>query len=295
MTPSKVRSASDTTDRVHSRRFPSERHMIDSPRPSPARSTRRPRLGPVRACLRAVRRWLRSIDAYAAPLPGDPWNRVRRGLILASPAAALLFMLAAEALVIEERVQDTRLGVIVEPERGPPWISTEVDSGGRLLYPPAFPSAEFELERVLMLHGWPLVTRTRGPVARLRLTRFPSAEVTVHARLAPDDPLLPLLRRTAAADAEFARSVDVLAPEAVPARGRIWSATVYAVLLTGFVIAAASSVAVTVLRAGWTAMGGVARARRLRRQRRNRCGHCDYDVRGLEFHARCPECGRLLE
>ena len=26
-----------------------------------------------------------------------------------------------------------------------------------------------------------------------------------------------------------------------------------------------------------------------------RCGYCGYDLRGLEFHERCPECGNLQE
>ena len=30
------------------------------------------------------------------------------------------------------------------------------------------------------------------------------------------------------------------------------------------------------------------------RERENKCGHCGYDLTGLEFNERCPECGRLV-
>ena len=33
--------------------------------------------------------------------------------------------------------------------------------------------------------------------------------------------------------------------------------------------------------------------RRVKLRRSNKCPHCGYDLRGLEFKERCPECGNL--
>ena len=34
---------------------------------------------------------------------------------------------------------------------------------------------------------------------------------------------------------------------------------------------------------------------RLQRLATGRCAECGYDLRGLEFNERCPECGQLVE
>lgn len=247
-----------------------------------------------------VRRTLREIDRSSATRDRSPLVRVRNTLLVLSLLTAPVVPLLATHVVTRE-VEIGVVGLGLERRGGTIASVSADDDGGFAWTPTATMVGEARIVAVIEDRGWPIT------VARsLRLDR------TVDLYLPPDSPRREDPELLAQVRAAIDEGVAVRAA-VIPGRGpdelvrrlqrqrggadpqieRIAVGTVLAALTwwvgTSMVLLAATPVVRWLLHV--RSEVGHVRARTVRA--RGRCPACGYDLRGLEWSDRCPECGRL--
>ncbi|MHC4991405.1 MAG: hypothetical protein ACYTGC_10525 [Planctomycetota bacterium] len=238
--------------------------------------------------LRAIRNKLREIDYYSATRTSSFWRHMADralvlSLVLAWPCAWLM------TVVVQTPGRTvTTVGRLAEHPDGSVtgWL---IDDDLAMRRHRGEVIGGFELTLLERVQGWPFATRRDVQPPRLTLDLYREPQARPDARLAADDPLRAAIGGALdeSGPAELAEAWRISDPPGRPVwRGWIASTMVWAVLL-----AAGSSLSIAVLAYGsrWR------RAKHLRRSAERKlsgkCGHCGYDLRGLEFSEVCPECG----
>ena len=253
---------------------------------------------PLPAFIQRSRRSLQRIDYYAARRPGDRWSRARRHAVGWSVPVGLVAMLLTELIVVREQTLLEQSAIMRGERSGPIVLSVETDVDGALVHPLGRLSGQFSLRTVRDEHGWPFATRASDRRVALDLNEYLVDTNQIDVRLAEDDALWPAFERVARENPAWLPATRLLRGEEPgrSERGRrhlttsvlvwgAWSMGIAAAAVVGLHTAEISSRLI-----------GEARVRRRRaRSRANRCAACGYDMRGLDFHPRCPECGALVE
>jgi hypothetical protein len=258
-----------------------------------------------------VREKLRLIRYYSAPRRRTILTRfvdvgLLAAIVLAAPAAWLGDAeIRREVALIERDGHFTR-----QPGGG---------TGASIIVPdlPLMPSddvpyGEFRLKLIEQRRGWPLNSTIIQPHVRLDLNLYDQPGTQRNATLAVDSPehaaileALEEARRNELAgagdgnadDEAMAAAYDALierwgrADRSVDRRLLAWAFNVGASwIILSFAFSALAA-------ALWVCVMIVTHNRDLaRRQRRGQglCMHCGYDLYGLDFNERCPECGAII-
>ena len=113
-----------------------------------------------------------------------------------------------------------------------------------------------------------------------------------NARLAADDPY------RLAIEASLLDHGDVAALEAwrqtEPVDHQHWIAWVIAVGVWWLLLLMASWLGITIARVIAHKAQELRNVRKARLRSQNRCLACGYDMKGLEFNEKCPECGQMV-
>lgn len=250
---------------------------------------------PIRSIIRGWKR----IEYYSATRHRTRWGRAFDtafvlSLLLAAPA-----MLVCESL-IRRPVQEFWLeGEITRLDDGDVYADVtrdEPDDERGRWELPGVPIGRFEVRVIEERAGWPVVSLLDGRPPRIDLDVFIETGTRIDARL--DEPADEPMR--AAIDGAMRRNghgdvIDRWHDRRSMHDERYWLGTIYGIGLWWLMLTVASAISVGVARLAW----GFAADHRLTREQRllsqGRCHVCGYDMRGLEFHERCPECGSLVK
>ena len=246
---------------------------------------------------RLLKTW-RRINYYAADREATVWTR------LSDVALVLSFVFAVPAtwmtgvLVERHPLALDADGAIVQPAGGAEpvaWIADEdghigASAGGSRL-------GSFRIEAYDDTFGWPFVLRTEPLAAKLHLDLFRAAQTQLDVPPATNDPYQRAIGEAVRAEDDpvlfrrwHARSdATALSPSRWPiswvGNTIIW----WLALLVLF------SMLITTMKF----LTFVAELRHVamwnRRRKRNQCLDCGYDLHGLDFNERCPECGALVD
>ncbi|MHC5003264.1 MAG: hypothetical protein ACYTJ0_09080 [Planctomycetota bacterium] len=237
--------------------------------------------------LRAIRNRLRAIRYYSASQHRTSWHRASdialwAALVLAWPAtwlASYAIHSSGLPLVVQghfgEQPDGSLIAWMVEPG---------LEARGRIV-------GTFALSLVEHEQGWPFTTRVdpRPPSLDLDIFREPKPRTDV--RLAPEDPLRPVIE-AALREGAPRRMHQAWVQGDLPARS-VWIGWVTGIMVWWVLLSAAGTGAVWLLAYAWRVHRGRGAARQADRLASGRCARCGYDLRGLEFNERCPECGSL--
>lgn len=245
-----------------------------------------------------IRAWKR-IEYYSAAQHRTRWGRAFDVAMVLCLLLAIPAMLVAETMVRRSFTEFWIAGqVALRPEGG--YIALidreEPDDQRGPWDLPARPIGEFAVTVIEERAGWPVVSLLDGEPPRIDYNVFLETGTRVNARF--DDPIdQPVLdaiesemRRAGHGDImERWREREALHDE------RYWLGTIYGSGIWWLMLTFASALAIGVARLVW----GFATEHRLTREQRllaqGRCHVCGYDLKGLEFAERCPECGSLVK
>lgn len=180
-----------------------------------------------------------------------------------------------------QREEDNEIvAALIDRDRAPAW-------GGIV------PIGVFEVQVIDRYSGWPLGAWVKKEPSKIDLHVFAegrSVEVDVGSlEDAGVDPeiaaatLQALARLPERFDQRTEATTTWLWPRWLVNAGMWWVMLYVACIL-----------ALVPVRIGWVVLRQRATVREHELRRRGLCPGCGYDLRGLEFHARCPECGKLV-
>ncbi len=235
---------------------------------------------------RALRRRLRLIRYYSAPRLQSGWTRALPATVFAS------LLLAWPAAWVSDR-HVGRTAVVLERDG---WLIREPDGTltallrGRIVagrWPAGDVLGSFQLRVDDHRRGWPFVSTFQDRVSRLGVESDGAPDVAADPRLKGQ--IERALDEAGEAEA-LAAWRDPAPPPRAHLRGWLASSMVWWLILS---VVSALLVATTML--GAAAYERKRAGTRAARHSEGRCGHCGYDLVGLDFSARCPECGTIAD
>lgn len=245
--------------------------------------------------LRRARRFLRSIDYHSARRTRTVWTRLSDAALFAGPLLALAIAVVLHSAMPRDASPPPAEGMI---GRSPPgeWAAWSLDEWvdvERYMM-----VGTFTVQLPLEVRGWPLESGRRAwPAAVTSQRTFPEpggemlgdpairavVEEAIKRTLRPEH--RPDLDPTIFAAMSERREVSRF--HLRPFLGNV--------LLWWFLLALLLPLGVQLLRLGAWFGEGVRGTRQARLHRQGLCPSCGYDVRGIVWSERCPECGALLE
>jgi hypothetical protein len=243
---------------------------------------------------RWLTRRLHHIRYHSAPRPQTVWSKaadlaLAATLVLAWPATWAADRVWGGPAPITEEIPG-RLGRELDGSLTAWLFDPDHDTG----WPADLtPHGEFKLVGTVQKRGWPLTTsmQWREPVLTLRVFSDPDSGGA--ARLEPGTALHDAI------DAALSKSKHdlVLAQwrgDEEAFRQMNWRAWFFSGMLWWLMLLAFALLLLGIARFG----AALSRVRQLTRKyvrsSEGLCSHCGYDLRGLEFRDRCPECGELV-
>jgi hypothetical protein len=241
----------------------------------------------------AVQKHLRRIRYYSASHQRTRWSNALDAALILTFLLALPVSLVLEYLVVRHAVVNAQHGrmdqqsdggiasVLVDPD--------EAAAG----WSAARPYGEFILYQTRLHRGWPWSTRWQDTPYQLSINIFSQPDLTAEQALANQ----PHIAQAVELALVRGERVDVLRAwqEGSTQRSRSWLISIVNALFVWLMLYVFAFVLISLARL----MVGMYQIRTKRaaaeRRRRGYCVACGYDMRGLEFHARCPECGDLVQ
>lgn len=237
---------------------------------------------------------LRQIRYYSASRERTRWHR-------ASDAMLWLALLAAPlaTVVMNYAVQRRPEPVVLHGQ-----LAEREEDGGREPVPVAWlldsDLASRPMGRItgsfIVTHGerrqgWPFTTRIEPLPPRLTLDIFSEPRSRENVQLAGDDPLRAAIG--AALERDGPQRVATAWREGREPAAHVPKGWLANLVISYVALWAAGTTGVWVLWYLWRLAAGRRAQRAAMAEAEGRCRRCGYDMRGLEFNERCPECGAL--
>lgn len=246
--------------------------------------------------LRRLRQEIRLIRYYSASRERTAWTRAAEGALVAALVMAVPATLLCEALIARTVLTDQVQGVIVRGDDDDDSFTALVQrEPGTAWWPPGEPYGEFFIEVAQVHRGWPFTTSITHEPARLDLNVFAEQGMRKDAQLPAGAPLRMAIEE-ALVEGGRQEKVQATSPATPPAQPphRAWLGSIVGTAMWWMILTFISFIAIRLMQ--FATM--VAQAQRAtviaKRLARGRCPSCGYDLRGLEFNERCPECGTFL-
>jgi hypothetical protein len=242
--------------------------------------------------LRRIRHRLFLISYYSKSRDRSGWSLAIDVALFVSFFLALPAALAAEALYERPITRQSVEGRISGVAGGP--FEARVMTGERdERWTEVHPWGEWELIVRSTDRGWPFSSVRRLKAPALDLNRFQDPGTARDVLLMADDPERVAIERALEAD-ERPDLVETWRRGRSTEAERHWLGLLANTMVWWVVLSFASVSGIRTL----SFLALVRRAKRVDRgadrASTGRCRNCDYDLTGLEFHERCPECGGLI-
>jgi hypothetical protein len=242
--------------------------------------------------LKRLARELRMIRYYSANRRRSPWQRVKDALLVLALPLAVPAILMAEQLVqrpvaLEEvegemsRLDDGSVLAALKQSDTAPWML------------PGAPYGEFELELRRTELGWPLTSQQRLEGIQLDLHLFTETKTRRNATLPDDSPVRSAIEAVLREDDHTALLRAWQTPGGAEQQ-RVWFGSIFGVTLWWIMLTFAMFLVTSVVQFFVMVHRSQRQSRQSRLLAEGKCHVCGYDMRGLEFNERCPECGSLV-
>ncbi|MHC5113998.1 MAG: hypothetical protein ACYTGP_06170 [Planctomycetota bacterium] len=248
--------------------------------------------------LHRLRRKLWYISYHSASRTRTAWTVAREWSLAVTLALAPPAMLLSEGLAVRTTSLRQVSGKIYGHAEGP-FISVIDDPEVWRRVPDLSdipPHGEFTAMLTRSDRGWPFASAHAPIDITLELNLYEEVGSRPDARLAPDEPrrvaMTEALRR-AGYDEFVERWIASDAGDEPHERG--WLASVGSTMVWWLMLLLAANAFIVVARAFAIMIDSHRSDRVAVRLAGGRCATCDYDLRGLEYNERCPECGSLIE
>ena len=241
--------------------------------------------------LRSLRKNLRQIRYYSATPTQSRWTRAMDIALFVSLAVAVPAALIADVMIVQVTPLWEQHGRLNRGENGALEARlldpNEVDSPWR--HPQ--PYGRFVLKVPQQRGGFPLTSNRRPLPMKLELDTFTVADPDPVAAMTPGSPIHDAIDRSAAI--EGGELLAIWTGKHFVAT-RHWGPLAMNVVFLWFMLYISSTVLIAAVRGGAAVITQRQAARKRYWRDIGRCSACGYDLRGLEFAERCPECGELV-
>ncbi|MDY7107530.1 MAG: hypothetical protein SYC29_02735 [Planctomycetota bacterium] len=244
--------------------------------------------------LRRLRQEIRLIGYYSANRPRTGWTRAAEWALVVALILAVPAMLLCEALITRTVLTDQVQGLIVRGGDAGSFVAVVQEEPGKAWWPPGEPYGEFFIEVAQLHRGWPFTTSITREPARLDLNVFAEQGMRRDVQLPADAPLRKALERALAESGEQEKVQRRAAAPAARPPQRTWLGSIVGTAMWWMILTFVAFITIRLMQFATMIMRAQHAARMADRLARGRCPSCGYDLRGLEFNERCPECGTLL-
>lgn len=242
---------------------------------------------------RLLRKKLDHIRYHSASRPGNLWSRAIDVAFIASFVLSLPAAIVSDLVYMRPQTAMSLKGVLVRAEdaRVHGWL-LEPQTTGRSANVTSISETivgNFTVSVVDHRRGWPLVTSVQRQPARLDLDILAESKARTNVPRDERDRHQMAAREALRADArdEALEAWDL----SEPATDRHWWAWFPAAGAWWLMMFFAAAFIIQFLRLASWWMTGKRLQREAHRRAEGRCMNCGYDMTGLEFNERCPECG----
>jgi hypothetical protein len=243
-----------------------------------------------------VRQKLRMIRYYSATPRQTPWTRAMDVALVLTFVLALPSAWLCDAIVRRSETALSASGVFVQQPDGTMAAYLSTPRNSPPMIPADRPAGKFYFRVTDERCGWPLTTSVVRRPAVLDLDILSETKERPNAQLAPDDPLRRVITKALANDGWDDLLMMWGTPEE-PASVRTtihWWRWAAAASLWWIMLTFASAIMIQFTRLCWIVIRKQMLERAARRRAENKCVKCGYDLTGLEFNERCPECGEIV-
>lgn len=247
--------------------------------------------------LRRLRNALRTIDYYSAARPRTIWDRLGLAALFVALALAWPVTWLADGLVARVEPVDAVTGRLARVAGTSEFVAAIPTAEGSDFWTAdaraTSPYGEFTLRLTDATRGWPFPTTVQRSAPTLTIDVYAEATERTAGR-GEVDPAI-----AAAVDAALTLAGDTnmqaawLDPQPGPSQRHLPGWFVNALIYLVALVLGLNLLVQSARFAAWSVRER-SRYQQFVRSRRNLCPDCAYDLRGLDFGERCPECGALL-
>jgi len=241
--------------------------------------------------LRRVRHKLRLINYHSATRKTTAWDRAADMAFFASFFLCLPVAYLLNLTVTRNTTAIDIMGRFVQDQGRTIARLNQADQQRTSTFTGAS-TGNFHLTIVESLRGWPLTTSIAQQPVRLDLDILSEVKERPNAQLAADDPLRLAIER-ALDEAGETRALQALKSGESPVRQQ-WIAWPIAAGVWWIMLAIGSSIAIGMARLVTLWVQSKFSLRKAQLRAEGKCSNCGYDMQGLEFNEKCPECGSLV-
>lgn len=231
------------------------------------------------------------IRYYSARRTQTVWSRAFDFAVLAALILALPTVWLFDSMVVRPTLA-IELSGLLRRDGEAPLTAQVVTEESRPDQTGGKPVGNFQVRADDRYCGWPLTTSLRREVARVDIDVLAETGPRKNLKFAMDDPVVLAIERALAnGEHDEALAAWKASGPTVWQRWGGWSgnAALWWIMLT-----LACGIAIWLARLGTNLTKVMMTSRRAQLRADGKCLECGYDMTGLEFNERCPECGKLV-
>jgi hypothetical protein len=241
--------------------------------------------------LRRVRQKLRLINYYSAKRRDTAWDRAGDAAFFASFFLCLPIALLMNFMVVKRSTAIDITGRFVMEQGRLTAPISRTDSARSSTFA-GQSLGNFHLTIKQSSRGWPLTTSIVRLPPRLDVDILSEVKPRTDVVLPADDPYRTAIERTLLEETEF-EALEAFQTGEAKTRQQ-WIGWLVAAGVWWIMLAIGSSIVIGLVRFATLWVHSKFSLRKAQMRAEGKCSNCGYDMQGLEFNEKCPECGELV-